>query len=386
MTTPHAQRETIITNSVQSIIDSNCNGLLTKMQDGHTGADVGISVALYYPNDSGIPSFFQYGWAGPNEVITSETVYAIGSVTKVFTASLAAYLSVTGVIGDLGLTPIAPYLLGVSGSGPYWDGWEGLEPGVSFAQFATQTSGMPDEANGPYGDQLFADDPPSSEQISWWKENQSEFENNLGYWIYSSAGFVTLGFAVAAAAQCSGLGKYTELLQNVITTPLGMLSTFAARDMPGQLPLAQGYNHNTAVSVLDAADLKSSAQDMLTWLTNVYQALQAQAEGCTLSPLQQALVSAASVWIKDPQKPTGEDTNFAMGLGWQIPTINLAENSAQVLTKDGLTSKGGCSCWIGLTRYASDVAPVGIVLLTNQDWIGPDSTGRTILQQIMELG
>jgi len=375
----HAQE---VTNSVQSIIDSNCNALLTKMQDGHAGADVGISVALFYPNDSSIPSFFQYGWAGPNEVITSETVYAIGSVTKVFTASLAAFLSVEGMIGALDQTPVAPYLYNPgcnpSGvSGPYWDGDQ-----VNFMQFATQTSGMPDEANGPYGDQLFAGELPSCQQLSWWNGNQPEFMTNLNYWIYSSAGFVTLGFAVAAAVVDFISGGYPGVLRQVITTPLGMPSTFAAQDLPRELPLAQGYNNNNAVSILNAADLKSNAQDMLTWLGAVYEAMELQASGGTLTSLQQALASAASVWIEHPRKPDGQYTDFAMGLGWQIPTIN----SAQVLMKDGLTSKGGCSCWIGLTRYASDVPPVGIALLTNQDWVGPDSTARTILQQIMDLG
>jgi len=370
------------TQTVQGIVDSNCGTLLQEMKKAHPDSDVGVSVALYYPGNPGVPGFFKYGSAGPGIEITNETVYAIGSVTKLFTATLAAYLNVKNIIGALDQTLVGQYLAnancypsGVSGS--YWNE-------VTFAEFATQTSGMPDEANGPYSDQLFADEPPSCNQLNWWNENETSFGNNQGYWIYSSAGFVTLGFAVAAAAAAGGLtGGYTALLESIITAQIGMPNTFAADDVPPNAVLAQGYNANSkGVPITSAADLKSSAHDMLAWLDAVYQAMKLQGAGASLTPLQQALANTTNTWIANPENPDKEPTNFAMGLGWQIPTIG----SAQVLTKNGVTSKGGCSCWVGLTRYDSTVPAVGIALMTNQTGVDPDPIARTILQEIIAVG
>jgi CubicO group peptidase (beta-lactamase class C family) len=366
-------------------VSSNCNALLTAMQSHHAGGDVGISVALFYPGNPDVLPFFGFGSAGPKSTLTADTIYAIGSVTKVFTASLAAYLNVQKVIGDLREAQIGSYLSnpacnpsGVSGS--YWT----RSTGLTFARLATQTSGMPDEANGAYSEQLFTDVPPSCAQLAWWNDNASSFAQHEGSWIYSSAGFVTLGFAVAAAAAAGDLASgYTNLLAEAITTPLGMSATFAADNVPAKAVLAQGYTQKTnAVPITHAADLKSSATDMLTWLAAVYQAMQLEATGATLTPLQQALAATARIWIADPHKPSKEPTAFAMGLGWQIPTLS----SAQALTKDGSTSKGGCSCWVGLTRYDSAIAPAGIALMTNQVGVSPDATARTILEQIIALG
>jgi beta-lactamase class C len=370
------------TQTVQGIVDSNCGKLLQEMKKAHPNSDVGVSVALYYPGNTGVPGFFKYGLAGPGIEITNETVYAIGSVTKLFTATLAAYLNVQKIIGGLEQTLVGQYLAnddcspsGVSGS--YWNE-------VTFAEFATQTSGMPDEANGPYSDQLFADEPPSCNQLNWWNENETSFGSNQGCWIYSSAGFVTLGFAVAAAAAAGGLtGGYTALLESIITAQIGMPNTFAADDVPPNAVLAQGYNANSKrVPITGAADLKSSAQDMLAWLDAVYLAMKLQAEGDSLTPLQQALANTTNIWIANPENPNKKPTNFAMGLGWQIPTIG----SSQVLTKNGVTGKGGCSCWVGLTRYDSTVPAVGIALMTNQTGVDPDPTARTILQEIIAVG
>lgn len=370
------------TQTVQQIVNSHCVKLLNEMKHAHPNSDVGISVALYYPGNTDVPGFFKYGLAGPGIEITNETVYAIGSVTKVFTAALAAYLNVKKIIGALDKTLVGQYLTntncdpsGVSGS--YWNE-------VTFAQFATQTSGMPDEANGRYSVQLFDDEPPSCAQLNWWNEHETSFQNNQGYWIYSSAGFVTLGFAVAAAAAAGGLeGGYTALLENIITSPIGMPNTFAAGDIPPNAVLAQGYNSQSkSPPITAAADLKSTAQDMLAWLDAIYTAMKLQAAGDSLTPLQQALANTTNTWIANPETSKKQPTNFAMGLGWQIPTIN----SSQVIAKNGATGQAGFSCWVGLTRYDSTVPPAGIALMTNQTGVNPDPTAHSILQEIMALG
>ena len=373
------------TQTVQNIVDTQCGELLTNMQKAQGNTEVGISVALYYPGNTDVPGFFKYGSAGPNIDITNQTIYAIGSVTKVFTASLASYLNVKNIIGALDQTTVKQYLINLSCTptgvfGDYWDE-------VTFADFATQTSGMPDEANGPYSEQLFADELPLCRQFSWWNDsdNEASFQKNQGSWIYSNAGFVTLGFAVAAAAADSGLsGGYTALLESAITSQIGMPNTFAAQDVPPNAVIAEGYDkpNSPPKPATNAADLKSTAQDMLAWLGANYTAMKLNAEGQSLTPLQQALVNATNVWKTNLKNQNGGPIPFDMGLAWQIPMFG----SAQVLAKNGATGKGGFSCWVGLTRYDSNVPAAGIALMTNQIGVDPDPTARTILKQIIELG
>src|SRR2546423_15292714 len=98
------------TQTVQGIVDSNCGKLLQEMKKAHPDSDVGVSVALYYPGNTGVPGFFKYGLAGPGIEVTNETVYAIGSVTKLLTATLGAYLNVENINGPLDPTLAGQHL------------------------------------------------------------------------------------------------------------------------------------------------------------------------------------------------------------------------------------------------------------------------------------
>jgi len=51
------------TQTVQKIVDSNCVKLLNEIKHAHPNSDVGVSVALYYPGNTDVPSFFKYGLA-----------------------------------------------------------------------------------------------------------------------------------------------------------------------------------------------------------------------------------------------------------------------------------------------------------------------------------
>ena len=365
---------------VKQVVDDTCGDLLLAMQNNFRGDAVGVSLALYYPGNTAVPPFFGYGLSAPNQGVTENTVYAIGSVTKVFTATLAAYLVQQGTIGNLGTTTVAPYLgnpmcdpWGVAGD--YWSE-------VTFADFATQTSGMPDEAPQHISSALFLDEPPSCDLLAWWNNpgNQADWQKSQGDWIYSSAGFVTLGFAVTGAA---GQG-YTRLLRVCITEPLAMDRTFAADQVPHDTVLAVGYaGPGKQVNVTAASDLKSNASDMVGWMQAVHAAMSAPQS----APLPAAIVETTNVWIAQPKKPDGSNEAFAMGLGWQIPS----QDSIPFLEKNGATSLGGCSCWIGLTKPGPGVPVVGVMVMTNQSGVGahgisPDRYGRQILNALLTSG
>jgi hypothetical protein len=60
----------------------------------------------------------------------------------------------------------------------------------------------------------------------------------------------------------------------------------------------------------------------------------------------------------------------------------------RIIWKDGLTSLGGCSCWIGMTMGGPNEEPLGIAVLANTYWtkgqpnIIADHAGIAMLQEI----
>jgi hypothetical protein len=177
------------------------------------------------------------------------------------------------------------------------------------------------------------------------------------------------------------------MLANIITGPLDMPDTFAAAAVPPHAVLSQGHFRREVVPITAAADLKSSAQDMLTWMGAIHHALRLKAEGAGTTFLQEALAETGTVCLSGLKTPEGQSVAFDMGLAWQISALGGGPpqpDGVQIVAKNGATSRAGSSCWVGLTRYAVDTPPVGVALLTNQDGVSPDATGRAILEAIVQ--
>lgn len=72
-----------------------------------------------------------------------------------------------------------------------------------------------------------------------------------------------------------------------------------------------------------------------------------------------------------------------MALAWQVQP-----GPPQIIWKDGLTSLGGCSCWIGMTPAGPTQEPLGIAVLVNGYWNKDDpkaladAYGQAMLKQI----
>lgn len=367
-------------DQIDQIMDAECNGLLNRMCSGANkplADQMGISVALFYPGDSSIPTFYRYGNAGPKQEITDSTVFAMGSVTKAFTATIAAILSAQNVIDPIGEALVGPYFPLINQPSSYWDA-------VTFLDFATQTSGMPDKPPKHQPSvQLFDGDPPSGPFVDWWnaESNQNEWshERQLGNWIYSNPGFVTLGFACVAAAQAKldPNTTYADLLAE-ITGPLGMQETFVGSFAAMGITESIGHADGKEVQIKGAVDLKSSARDMHAFMAGLYEAMQLSAQGSAMSTLQQGLAAATKPWITNPKVKSPFVSQ--MGLGWQISNTGF-------LNKNGGTSRGGSSCDVQLSLYREGKQPIGIALMTNQVGAehGATPTAASIVDQIAQL-
>ncbi|MCC8957691.1 serine hydrolase [Bradyrhizobium sp. Pear77] len=315
--------------------------------------------------------------------VTTDTVFEIGSVTKVFTSTLLAYAVNAGAAF---LNDNVGYWLNYGHSfSPEPVGTTVLDA-IQLWQFATHTSGMPEQPNGlsDYSKNLFADELPPTDVINWWNQYDTP---PPGCWQYSNIGFVTLGFAVTQMFPTDTGHNYNEMLAKYVTGLLGMKQTGAVVD-PSWL-IAQGcighwskstqppypivFDGNTPTGG-SAFDLKSTGDDMLKFL-----AAQIEAPKGPLGP-QIALTQKSQGTFP----VCGATNSVTMGLGWQITTDRQGYT---VFTKNGATSKGGFEAIVIVVPELQ----CGVAVLSNQYFdasgvhpagMAPGSTALKIISRL----
>lgn len=305
----------------------------------------GIVVGLL---DHGHPRVVAFGDARPGgPPLDGNTVFEIGSVTKVFTATVLAEMVVKG---DVNLDdPVARYLPGTV-QVPARGGKQ-----ITLLDLATQTSGLPrlptnfapKDSSNPYADytvqQLY--DFLSSYQLP--REIGSAYE-------YSNAGMGLLGHALAHHARTS----YERLVIERVLEPLGMHDTRITLTPSMRARLAQGHDDAGAPvppwdlpTLAGAGAFRSTADDMLKFL--------AAALDTTRGPLAKAMALA-----QPARHSAGEGTGLRVGLGWHLLTVA----GHDVVWHNGQT--GGYHSFIGVDHATGGNAVVLANSSNNIDDIG----------------
>jgi CubicO group peptidase (beta-lactamase class C family) len=366
------------------IIGGQANALLDKLRSKTNRPDVnyGVAVAFAYPNQQFNP-FYMYGTVADQTPPTERTIFAIGSITKTFTSALFAngtFMRPDCFDWDAVLQRYLGGYLGAAGS---------LSPTmqqITPRMLAQHTSGLPVEATGDQdGVGLFQTDPsaPPPRLLDVWQTDHGPQPGTC--WEYSNLGFITLGFATVSAyaaaagnpATSSPAQAYSALLHDQITQPLNLADTVTV--VPSGAPVAQAYpNGAREVSAGAASDIKSSAADMHTWLLAH---LGAANQTSSLTKALATTTQPAPLNVDICGKPNPGPAHMA--LAWQVQP-----GPPQIIWKDGLTSLGGCSCWIGMTPAGPAQEPLGISVLVNGYWnrddpkVLADAYGRAMLTQI----
>jgi D-alanyl-D-alanine-carboxypeptidase/D-alanyl-D-alanine-endopeptidase len=210
-----------------------------------------------------------YGKPGLNDArpLNGDTVFEIGSITKVFTSLL---LSDMVKRGEVALNdPVAMHLpKGVRV--PEWNGHK-----IALVDLATQTSGLP---FFPTDFPLIDDDPVagardfakySAERLYRFLSSYDLLHDIGVHWEYSNLGVGLLGLALAHRVGTD----YESLIHARITGPLGMKSTAIALTPELKARLAIGYDsklqpapETDLPAFASAGSLRSSANDLLTFL------------------------------------------------------------------------------------------------------------------------
>jgi CubicO group peptidase (beta-lactamase class C family) len=289
---------------------------------------------------------------GDSRPLNADTIFEIGSVTKVFTSLLLADMVQRG---EVALTdPVAKYLP-ADVKVPERNG-----RAITLQDLATHTSGLsrlptnftPKDPANPYADYSVAQLYQFLSTYTLPRDIGSRYE-------YSNLGGGLLGHVLARRA---GM-EYEALVRSRITGPLAMASTSIALSADQQRRLAVGHNDRLAsvpnwdLPVLAGAGaLRSTANDMLTFV--------AANLGATPSPL----ASAMSAMLTD-RRPTGMP-GLDVALAWHIFT----RNGDELVWHNGGT--GGYRSFIGFSPRTK----VGVVVLSNTSTVaGVDDIGLHVL-------
>jgi CubicO group peptidase (beta-lactamase class C family) len=313
--------------------------------------DVGIVVGVIEPKGRRVIAYGSLE-KGDKRTLDGDTLFEIGSITKVFTALLAADMAQRG---ELKLDdPIAKYLPpGVKV--PERNGRQ-----ITLVDLATHTSALPrmpanfrpKDPENPYADYTVEALYSFLSSYELPREIGAKFE-------YSNLGFGLLGQGLAHR---SGM-DYEQLVVTRICDPLHMNSTRITLSAPLQQRLAAGHGADlVTVSVWDiptlagAGALRSSTNDLLNFLSAML--------GYTNNPL-----AAAQKTTLEISRPTG-GAFIDTGLGWVIDT----RGGGKIIWKNGGT--GGYRTFIGYSPQNR----IGIVALSNTSTNdGPDDIGLHLL-------
>jgi serine-type D-Ala-D-Ala carboxypeptidase/endopeptidase len=295
------------------------------------GTAVGFVVGVI---QNGKTQFLSYGETAKGSRIAPnpDTVYEIGSVTKVFTATLLADMVERGLVklDD----PVQQYLP-ADVKMPVADG----KP-IRLVDLATQSSGLPRMPDN------FAPSDPGNPFADYGERQLYAFLNGHklrrppGAYEYSNLGMGLLGVVLARRAGCT----YEQLLSDRITRPLALGDTKITLDDRLRRRLAPPYNavlepekNWDLQAMAGAGAVRSTARDLLKF---------ANANLADDGPLQKAFRLAQ-------RKHRDASNGPAMGLGWQIAGDGITR------WHNGMT--GGYHTWLAIVPGRQ----IAVVVLSN---------------------
>jgi len=299
------------------------------------GYNVSIIVGIVDPNGTRYYSYGNTAVSG-NQRLDKNSVFEIGSITKVFTAIILADMAERGKVAlD---DPIEKYLP-ESVRVPTRKGQS-----ITLAHLATHTSSLPrmpdnflpSDANNPYADY-------SVEQMYEFLSGYV-LQRDIGTrYEYSNYGGGLLGHILALRSGMS----YEQLFIEEIANELGMSDTRITFTPEMTSRLAKGHAGNIEVSNWDipalagAGALRSTAQDMLKFLA------------ANMGLKQSRLYSAMKTTHESRYQAGSPDMHI--GLGWHI----LTSGNRQLIWHNGGT--GGYWGFVGFIKDKQ----TGVVVLTN---------------------
>ena len=279
----------------------------------------------------------------------TNTIFQIGSITKVFTATLLAIYAEKNVVNYS--DPLEKYLP-AGRTVPRWK--ERKIPKITLFDLATHYSGLPKTVPPP--------GPTSVEQAYTILKTTNLLSKPGDTWAYSNMGFGFLALAVAYAASNP---QWASLIEKDIAEPLNLVDTRAVLlNVTPPTRAAQGYTKagDPTVSTMPgwpalggAGQLYSTPDDMMKFLSfNM---------GLTQTPLNSLLPDLHKSW-----RPVTGQPGRTQGLGW-----NIYETKTRTVWKNGTTP--GFQSYIGFCKAKKS----GVFVLSNSLQLNSTNLGQEML-------
>ncbi|TDF81606.1 class C beta-lactamase [Pseudomonas sp. H9] len=337
-------------------LESTVNAAIQPLMQQH--AIPGMAVALTV---NGQRHYFNYGVASKQtgQAVSNDTLFEIGSVSKTFTATLAALAQANGT---LSLNDAAS---------KHWPELKGSAfDGITLLNLGTYSAGglplqFPDAVKDPAS--LLA-------YYRHWKPDYAPGTHRL----YSNPSLGLFGYLAARSQHL----PFAELMQHQLLAELGLQHTFVQVPTAQMDRYAQGYDKDdNAVRVgpgpldAEAYGLKTTSADLLHYLE-----VNMQPQGLSAA-LQQAIATTQNGYFR-----VGEMTQ---GLGWEqyrypVSLPQLLEgnstsmvlephrltwlNPPQPLQPDTLLNKTGSTGGFGAYVLFVPSKRIGIVMLANKNY------------------
>lgn len=282
----------------------------------------GLSIALV--DDQRVVWAAGFGYADREKKLpaTADTVYRVGSISKLFTDTAAMQLSEQGKL-DID-QPLRNYLPGFAIKTRYAG-----SPEITPRQLMTHHSGLPRDRLKGFMNPHPA---PFTGLVDDLRDEYTAYPPNLIY-SYSNVAITLLGHAIQNQ---SGV-PFADYMKQSVLSPLGMSSSSFDYGLAASTQTAKGYRGRDAaieppLRVVPAGGLNSSVNDLSRFMSMVF------ANG--MSGNHRILKPETVAGMLRPQN-TGSplDFNFRMGLGWMLSTLSPSaiQNAGTVANHSGAT-------------------------------------------------
>jgi D-alanyl-D-alanine-carboxypeptidase/D-alanyl-D-alanine-endopeptidase len=326
------------TPDIQSLNDDELKSHVDQLAAGFLKStkNPGLSIAVVLPDPGSgqlKAMLLNYGTIskGGGKSVDSETVYELGSITKLFTGIL---LAEAVNAGEVKLTdPIQAYLPTGIEAPAY------KQIPISLVNLATHRSGLPRDS---YADNF-------SDIYTWLNSFRLSIAPGSEY-IYSNLGYEILGDILARKAN----SDYGTLVFHSVSQPLGLLDTRESLTGDQDARLAKGYGYDGSPmdyepdsgAMSSAGYLHSTLKDMTRFLIE-----NMQPDSVSLS---------SSLKLAQTMQSVGRNPGTGTALGWEI---DRPGTPGERLWKGGATN--GFSSYISFSKNDSS----GFILLTNGQYI-----------------
>lgn len=353
----------------QDPIESAVNAAVNPLMQ--TQGIAGMAVAV---TANGKQHYFNYGVASKETAIpvTENTLFEIGSVSKTYTATLAAYAQ---AVGKLSFSDTASQVLpALRGS---------ALDNISLLQLGTYSGGgLPLQFPAEYdsADKMLG-------YYSTWKPAYAPGSHRL----YSNPSIGLFGYLAAHS-----MGQpFDPLMENTLLPKLGLKHTFLKVSQEQMGLYAQGYNKQGEPVRVNPGALDSEAYGVKTSAADLLRFVEANMRPAALEkPLQQAIALTHTGYYR-----VGDMTQ---GLGWELyhypVTLDrlLAGNSTamgmeahevqwlappQSPAQDLLINKTGSTGGFGAYVMFVPAKDIGIVILANKNY--PNAERVKIAHQLL---